>query len=187
MSGFLAAHHRVIRNAGFLGDPGIEIVLADHFNRPLHRGMLQAAQFGAAHFEIAQLGGGDAQVAHKLISAGQRILFDAKFGHPEGMDHVGRRQVQDSLFVFGHIQGICHDAILGIFKPPGPLLADNIDLQRFWIGAQGIGQGLAAQDGKHHNRSQGGNGPGYFQSGVSFNVAGIGGVAFLAAEDNHAV
>ena len=69
------------------GRPGIEICRSHHDHRRFHVGVVQAAQLSAAQRVIADLGR-NAQIANKLFTAGQSILFDAKLGHPERMDHI---------------------------------------------------------------------------------------------------
>jgi len=94
------------------------------------------------------------------------------------MDHIRRRQVQNRLLIF-RIYSVSLTIHTAVFESPRPLLADHIDLQGFWVGAQGVRKRSPTHDGKRHYDEQRGNRPGYFQAGVAINMACIAGIAGL--------
>ena len=89
------------RLSAALASQATEVGIGLHDHLRAHDRVSRAAQLGADNRIAARLGWRDERLGEPV---GHDILLDAHCGHPEGVDHVVRAQLEVQLAIDRHVQ-----------------------------------------------------------------------------------
>jgi hypothetical protein len=136
-------------------DPLLELTLRVNDDPEAHVGVRHAAVLGALPGVLGGNGRDVGRHDEPVHAVRHDVTLAAEMRHPEGVDHVGRVQVEGRRAPSGKVQLVGGgDLVVGVPELPPPLMADDVDVEvrrrRGLLGPEDDLDGRDADDQEDH-------------------------------------